>query len=166
MSGAWIEAARQQMRVVCNQSEVLWKVGHKIWCMFRPVEYGSAADNAGAAERPRFGSICRGSKLDAKRHSQLLEACGPSSSSESVLGQKSQDEDICSRSVAATPLGTRGASGFQRFTRSYHGVNAVGITRPRQEDLCLDGCLRSLLCWLGDTDTCYALLRMRPLLNS
>jgi hypothetical protein len=43
------------------------------------------------------------------------------------------------------------ASGFQRFTSSYHEVNEVGIPRPRQEDLCLDGCLRSLLFWLGDT---------------
>jgi hypothetical protein len=31
-------------------------------------------------------------------------------------------------------LGTRGAS-------SYHKVNEVGIPRPRQEDLCLDGFL-------------------------
>jgi hypothetical protein len=53
------------------------------------------------------------------------------------------------RSAAATPLGTRGASGFQRFTSSDHGVNDVGIPRPRQEYLCPNGCLRSLLCWLG-----------------
>jgi RNase H-like domain found in reverse transcriptase len=38
-------------------------------------EYGSAADNAGAAERRRLGSVCRGSKLDAKRLPQLLKAC-------------------------------------------------------------------------------------------
>jgi Integrase core domain/RNase H-like domain found in reverse transcriptase/Integrase zinc binding domain len=122
--------------------------------MFRPKEYGSAADNAGAAERHRLGSVCRGSKLDAKRHSQLLKACGPSSSStdESVRGSKSQDKESCSRSVAATTLGTRGASGFQRFTSNYHGFHDVGIPRPRQEDQCLDGCLGSLLCWLDDTD--------------
>jgi hypothetical protein len=29
----------------------------------------------------------------------------------------------------------------------------LAFADPRQEDLCLDGCLRSLLCWLGDTDT-------------
>jgi hypothetical protein len=28
MSGAWIEAARQQVRVVCIHGEVLWKVDH------------------------------------------------------------------------------------------------------------------------------------------
>jgi hypothetical protein len=65
---------------------------------------------------------------------------------------KAAELRICSRSVAAISLGTRGASSFQRFASSYHGVNDVGILRPRQEDLCLDGCLRSLLCWLGDTD--------------
>jgi chloramphenicol 3-O-phosphotransferase len=48
-------------------------------------------------------------------------------------------------SLLRTPLGTRGASGFQRFTSSYHGFNDVGIPRPRQEDLCLDGCIGSLL---------------------
>jgi hypothetical protein len=36
-----------------------------------------------AAERCRLGSVFRGSKLDAKRHPQLLEACGPSHSSTS-----------------------------------------------------------------------------------
>jgi RNase H-like domain found in reverse transcriptase len=71
----------------------------------------------------------------------------------SVRGLKLQDKENCSRSVAATLLGTRGASGFQRFTSSYHGVNDVCIPRPRQEDLYLDGCVGSLLCWLGDTDT-------------
>jgi hypothetical protein len=83
------------------------------------------------------------SKLDSKSHYQLLEACDPSSSStgEIVRGQKSQDEGSCSLSVAATTLGTRGASGFQRFTSSCHGVNDFGIPRPRLESLCLDGCL-------------------------
>jgi hypothetical protein len=66
---------------------------------------------------------------------------------------KPQDKESYSRSVAATPLGIRGASGFQIFTKSYHGVNDIGFPSPRQEDLCLDGCLGSLLCWLGDTDT-------------
>jgi hypothetical protein len=41
---------------------------------------------------------------------------------------------------------------FQRFTSSYHGFNDVGILRPGQEDLCLNGFLGSLLCWLGDTN--------------
>jgi hypothetical protein len=77
LSGAWIEAERQQLRVVCNHSAVLWKFDHQGWSMFRPKEYGSAADNARAAERHRLGSVCRGSKLNEKRHSQLLEACGP-----------------------------------------------------------------------------------------
>jgi hypothetical protein len=78
-----------------------------------------------------------GTQLDAKRHPQLLKSCGPSSSStsESVRGLKPQDKESCSRSVAATHLGTRKASGFQRFTSSYHAVNDVGIPRPRQEDL-------------------------------
>jgi RNase H-like domain found in reverse transcriptase len=76
MPGAWIEAARQQMRVVCNHSAVLWVADYQGWCAFRPKEHGSAADNARAAERRRLGSVCRGSKLNAQRHSQLLEACG------------------------------------------------------------------------------------------
>jgi hypothetical protein len=67
-------------------------------------------------------------------------------------GKSRRTKKSCSRSVAATPLGTRGASGFQRFTSSYHGVNDVDISRPRQEDLCLDRCFGPLLCWLGDTD--------------
>jgi hypothetical protein len=93
------------------------------------VLYGSATENARGAERCRLYTLCRGSKLDAKRHTKLLEACGPSSIStgESVKGYKPHDEKSCSRSDAATPLGARGASGFQRFTRSYHGVNDVGI---------------------------------------
>jgi hypothetical protein len=33
------------------------------------------------------------------------------------------------------------ASGFQRFAGSCHGVNDVGMPRPRQEDLCPDVCL-------------------------
>jgi hypothetical protein len=39
-------------------------------------------------ERRRLCSVCRGSKLDAKRHSQLRKACDPFSSStvESVRG--------------------------------------------------------------------------------
>jgi hypothetical protein len=88
MSGAWIEAARQQVRVVCNNGALLLKVDYQGWCEFRSKEYGSAADNAGAAERRRLGSVCRGRELDAKRLFQLLEACGPSSSStgESVRG--------------------------------------------------------------------------------
>jgi hypothetical protein len=28
ISRAWIEAARQQVRVVCNHGEVMWKVDH------------------------------------------------------------------------------------------------------------------------------------------
>jgi hypothetical protein len=36
MSGAWIEAARQQVRVVCNHGKVLWKVDHKRWRTFDP----------------------------------------------------------------------------------------------------------------------------------
>jgi hypothetical protein len=55
---------------------------------FDPKGHGSAAANAAAAERRRLGTVCRGSKLDAKRDTQLFEACGPSSSStsESVRG--------------------------------------------------------------------------------
>jgi Reverse transcriptase (RNA-dependent DNA polymerase) len=34
-------------------------------------------------QRRRLGTVCRGSELDAKSHSQLLGACGPSSSSTS-----------------------------------------------------------------------------------
>jgi hypothetical protein len=34
MSRAWIEAARRQMRVVCNLGEVIWKVDHKRWRTF------------------------------------------------------------------------------------------------------------------------------------
>jgi hypothetical protein len=51
MPGAWIEAARQQLRVVCNHSAVLWKVDYQGWCAFRLKEQGSAADNAAAAKR-------------------------------------------------------------------------------------------------------------------
>jgi hypothetical protein len=103
----------------------------------------------------RLGTVCRGSKLDAKRDTQLLEACGPSSSSigESVRGYKPQDEECCSRSVAATPLSTRGLSGFQRLASSYHGVNDFGFPRPKQKDPCLDRFLRSFLCCFGDTKT-------------
>jgi hypothetical protein len=59
-----------------------------------------------------------------------------------------QNKESCSRSVAATRSRTRRASGFQRFTRSFHGANDVGLPKPRKDDLCIDGCLRSLLCWL------------------
>jgi RNase H-like domain found in reverse transcriptase len=62
MSRAWIEAARQQVRVVCNHSAVMWEVHHQGWCAFRFKENESAADNAGAAEQRRLGSVCRGSK--------------------------------------------------------------------------------------------------------
>jgi hypothetical protein len=88
MSEVWIEAAHQQVRVVCSNGEVLWNVDHQGWSTFRPKEHGSTANNAGAAERCSLGKVCRTSKLDAKRHSQLLEACGPSvsSTSESVRG--------------------------------------------------------------------------------
>jgi Reverse transcriptase (RNA-dependent DNA polymerase) len=64
-----------------------------------------------------------------------------SSTSEIVHGYKPQDKESCSRSVAATPFETRGASGFQIFISSYHGVNDVGIPRPKQMDLCLEGYL-------------------------
>jgi hypothetical protein len=56
-------------------------------------------------------------------------------------GKSRGNKKISSRSVAATPLGTRGASGFQRFTSSHHGVNDVGYPRPRLENLCLHVCL-------------------------
>jgi hypothetical protein len=69
-----------------------------------------------------------------------------------VLDGKSRRTKKAGAAVAATPLGTRVASSFHRFTSSYHEFNDVGNPRPRQEDLCLDGCLGSLLCWLGDTD--------------
>jgi hypothetical protein len=74
--------------VLFSSTVRLGKVDYQGWCALRPKEYGSAAGNAGAAERRRLGSVCRGSKLDAKRHPQLLEACGPSlsSTSESVRG--------------------------------------------------------------------------------
>jgi hypothetical protein len=45
--------------------------------MFRPKEYGSAADNARAADRCRLGAVCRGSNLNAKLDTQLLKACDP-----------------------------------------------------------------------------------------
>jgi hypothetical protein len=83
LPGAWIETARQQVRVACNHGAVLWKADHQGWCAFRSKEHRSAADNARAAERCRNGSVCRGSKLDAKRDTPVLEACGPSSSSNS-----------------------------------------------------------------------------------
>jgi hypothetical protein len=50
-----------------------------------------------------------------------------------------QDEKSCSRSVAATPLETRGASGFEIFTSCHHVVNDVGFSRPKKEDMYLDG---------------------------
>jgi hypothetical protein len=78
MSEVWIEDARLQVCVVCNYSEVLWKVSHQGWYALRPEEHGSATDDARAAERSRLGTLCRGSKLDAKRNTQLFEAHGPS----------------------------------------------------------------------------------------
>jgi hypothetical protein len=51
MPGAWIEAARQQARIVCKPSVVLWKVDYQELCAFRSKEYESASDNAAAAER-------------------------------------------------------------------------------------------------------------------
>jgi hypothetical protein len=55
----------------------MWMVDYQESSTFRLKEHASAADNARAAERRRLGTACRGSKLDAKRHSQLLEASGP-----------------------------------------------------------------------------------------
>jgi hypothetical protein len=78
MPGAWIEAARQHVRVVCNHSKVLWKLDHYT---FRFNEHGSAADNAAVAERCRLDSVCRGRKLDAKCDTKLFEACVLSSGS-------------------------------------------------------------------------------------
>jgi hypothetical protein len=43
------------------------------------------------------------------------------------------------KAAAAVSLLHLWASVFQRFTSSYHVVNDVGILRPRQEDMCLDG---------------------------
>jgi hypothetical protein len=43
------------------------------------------------------------------------------------------------RSVAATHLETRGASGFEIFTSCHHVVNDVGFSRPKKEDMYLDG---------------------------
>jgi hypothetical protein len=51
MPGAWIQAARQQVRVVCNLIAVLWEFDYQGWCAFRSKDHGSAADNAVAAER-------------------------------------------------------------------------------------------------------------------
>jgi hypothetical protein len=85
----------------------------------------------------------------SKRESPLQAALAKVFEGKSRRTKKAKS---CSRSVAATPLGTRGASGFQSFTSSYHGFNDVGIPRPRQEDLCLDGCLGPFLCWPGDTN--------------
>jgi hypothetical protein len=50
MSGAWIEAARQLVRVLRNHGAVLWKVDYQGWSTLRSNEYGSAADKARAAE--------------------------------------------------------------------------------------------------------------------
>jgi hypothetical protein len=88
MSEEWIKVTRQQVRVITNHGEVLWKVDHQEWSTFRPKEYGSAADNARAAERCRLGTVCRGTRLDAKRDTQQPEACETSSKSagESVRG--------------------------------------------------------------------------------
>jgi hypothetical protein len=36
-----------------------------------------------------------------------------------------QDKESCSRSVAATTSGTRGASGFQIFTSGYHEAEVL-----------------------------------------
>jgi hypothetical protein len=85
MLEAWIEDSRQQLRVVCNHGAVLCKVDYQGWSKFRPKKYGNAAHNARAAERRRLGTVCRGSILDAKLHSQLLEAFGPSLSSNSEI---------------------------------------------------------------------------------
>jgi hypothetical protein len=38
-----------------------------------------------------------------------------------------------------------------RAAEQVHEFNDVGIPRPGQEDLCLDGC-SDCLCWLGDID--------------
>jgi hypothetical protein len=88
MPGAWIEAARQQMRVDCKHGAVLWKDDFQGWSTFRFKEHGSAADDARAAKWCRLGTVCRGRLLEAKRDIQLLEARGPSlsSTSESVRG--------------------------------------------------------------------------------
>jgi hypothetical protein len=54
MSKVVIEAARQQVRVVCNEGGVLWKVDKQVLCALRLKQYGSAADYARAAERCRM----------------------------------------------------------------------------------------------------------------
>jgi hypothetical protein len=50
-------------------------------------------------------------------------------------------------------LGPKEKATFIIFTSSYHGINHVGFPRSEDENLSLDGCLRSFLCWLGDTNT-------------
>jgi hypothetical protein len=46
MSEARIEAARQQMRVFCNDGAVLRKVDYQGWCVLRFKEHGSVVDKA------------------------------------------------------------------------------------------------------------------------
>jgi hypothetical protein len=63
MPGAWIEATRQQVRVVCNHGAVLWKIYYQRWITITITsiqEHGSAANNARVAERRRLGTVCRG----------------------------------------------------------------------------------------------------------
>jgi hypothetical protein len=78
MSEVWIEAARRRMRVVCNHGAVLWKADHKVW---RTRKRRRQCTCRRTVPTCRLGTECRGSILDAKRDTQLLEACGPSSSS-------------------------------------------------------------------------------------
>jgi hypothetical protein len=88
MTGAWIEAARQQLCVACNHGAVMSKVYHQNGLRCDPKNMEGLQTMREQHNVSDFGTVCRGSKLDAKRHSQLLEACGPSSSntSESVRG--------------------------------------------------------------------------------
>jgi hypothetical protein len=66
---------------ICHNRIFRKKLQQNILPMISTEVSSLAAHNAGAAERRRVGSVCRGSKLDANCHSQLLEACGTSSSS-------------------------------------------------------------------------------------
>jgi hypothetical protein len=81
---------------------------------------------------PQNGAPRKICQLDANNDTQHSKRMAPL---QAALAKVFEDT---SHSVADTPLGTRGASGFQRFTSSYHGVNDFGFSRPRQENLCLD----------------------------
>jgi hypothetical protein len=50
MPEVWIDAARQQVRVVCNHDAVLWNDYDKAWCALRSEDHESATDDMRAQD--------------------------------------------------------------------------------------------------------------------